>query len=406
MVSNSVGAAGDGSGREGSADADAGGADAGGADAITDVRLVDGAGLSPECTVLIDNGVISAIIPAASAVTTAPGAVVVQGRGGTLLPGLIDAHVHLLGLPDLERATQWGVTTMLDMGTPAMALTDSLRHRPGLADIRGSGNSASAPGGIQTTRMGMPAASAVTGPGDAPRFVADRVAEGADYVKVIVEDPAIMGAAALDVATIGALVDAAHQAGLKVIAHATTAAAVRLATTGGADVVTHAPLDAPLGDEVTAALVASNTVVVPTLTMMRAVAAAASRGQLPTHGAGVSFDHARATVSAWHRAGLAILAGTDSNMAPRSPAQVPHGESLHEELALLVDAGQTPADALLAATAAPAAVFGLTDRGVIEPGYRADLLLIDGDPVRDIRATRNIRGVWLAGLPAARPQAD
>ena len=160
--------------------------------ALTHVRVFDGKELTEERTVVIDNGVISA---ATTADTT------INGHHGTLLPGFIDSHVHLASLADLEQGTHWGSTTMLDMGSPSMKFTNSLRHRQGLADIRGVGNPASAPGGMHTTRMGMPPSSAVTGPADASRFVADRVAEGADYIKIIVEDPRRMGPAALDVAT-------------------------------------------------------------------------------------------------------------------------------------------------------------------------------------------------------------
>ena len=200
--------------------------------AITRVKVFDGNALTDERTVVIDYGVIS---EAATAERT------VDGQHGTLLPGFIDSHVHLLSLAELEQGTQWGCTTMLDMGSQSMAVTDSLRHRQGLADIRGAGNLASAPGGMQTTRMGFPASSAVTGPADASRFVAERVAEGADYIKVIVEDPHIMGSAALDGATIAALVKAAHQAGLKAIAHVTTLAALSNAAYAGVDILTHAP---------------------------------------------------------------------------------------------------------------------------------------------------------------------
>ncbi|HEY6540202.1 MAG TPA: amidohydrolase family protein, partial [Ktedonobacteraceae bacterium] len=135
---------------------------------------------------------------------------------------------------------------------------------------------------------------------------------------------------------------------------------------------------------------------VPTLTMMRAVARIAER--LPTHGAGTDYAHAQSMVSAFHRAGVTILAGTDANMAPASPAQIQHGEALHDELRLLVDAGLTPVEALRSATVVPAEYFGFTDRGVIEAGRRADLLLVDGDPTQDIAATRAIRSVWVAGM--------
>ena len=193
------------------------------ATAIKNVRVFDGSGLTPLQTVVIDHGAIAAMGILASADTT------IDGQGGALLPGLIDAHVHVLAPSELEQGARWGVTTMLDMGSPSMRLTDSLRNRLGASDIRGSGPAASAPGGIQTTRMGMPLSTAVTGPADAPRFVAERVAEGSDYLKIIVEDPAAMGPAALDVPTIAALVAAAHQAGLKVIAHASRTASMRMA---------------------------------------------------------------------------------------------------------------------------------------------------------------------------------
>jgi imidazolonepropionase-like amidohydrolase len=245
--------------------------------------------------------------------------------------------------------------------------------------------------------MGMPLSTAVAGPADAPRFVAERVAEGADYLKVIVEDPSTMGSAALDVATIAALVAAAHRANLKVIAHASRIAAIHMASEAGVDVLTHAPLDAEIDAEVAATYASRGIVSVPTLTMMRAIVATNAGGRLPTHGGAIDYAHARATVATFHRAGLTILAGTDANMAPMSPAKVPHGASLHDELGLLVEAGLTPVEAVRAATALPAAYFGLNDRGVVAPGRRADLLLIDSDPTQDVAATSAIRGVWIAG---------
>ncbi len=364
--------------------------------AITNVKVFDGTALTEERTVVIDNGVIS---DATTAATT------VDGQHGTLLPGFIDSHVHLRNAAELEQGTQWGVTTMLDMGSQSMAVTDSLRHRPGLADIRGAGNVASAPGGMQTTRMGFPASSAVTGPADASRFVADRVAEGADYIKVIVEDPNRMGSAALDIATIAAIVEAAHQSGLKAIAHVTTLAALIAAASVGVDILTHVPIDADVDENLALSIAKRGIVSVPTLTMMRGTASVAAH--LPTHaGSRVDYAHARSTVTAFHHTGVVILAGTDAhrspapstNTAPAPFPDVPHGEALHDELGLLVEAGLTPLEALRSATVVPAEYFGFKDRGVIEAGRRADLLLIEGNPVQDIAATRAIRGVWVAGV--------
>jgi hypothetical protein len=106
---------------------------------------------------------------------------------------------------------------------------------------------------------------------------------------------------------------------------------------------------------------------------------------------------ALAATRALHAAGVPILAGTD---AP-NPGTA-HGVSLHGELALLVAAGLSPAEALAAATAVPARHFGLEDRGRIAPGRRADLLLVAGDPTTDVTATRAVAGVWKGGVAVAR----
>jgi hypothetical protein len=114
-------------------------------------------------------------------------------------------------------------------------------------------------------------------------------------------------------------------------------------------------------------------------------------------GSKVNFANALAAVRALHSAGVPVLAGTD---AP-NPGTT-HGASIHRELELLVQAGLSPADALTAATSAPAKAFALSDRGRIAPGLRADLLLVKGDPTQNITATRDIVAVWKTGVEADR----
>jgi len=192
-----------------------------------------------------------------------------------------------------------------------------------------------------------------------------------------------------DVAT--ALVAAAWAHGLRVIAHAGSPGAYTLALDVGADVITHMPLGAPITDHDMTRIVTDGRVVIPTLDMMRGLAGPLG---LPPGAYAVS---ARG-VGALHAAGVPILAGTDANATSGVPYQPAFGASLHDELALLVDAGLTTAAALRAATCLPAKHFGLSDRGAIEPGLRADLVLLDADPLADITATRAIRRVWLAGV--------
>jgi imidazolonepropionase-like amidohydrolase len=96
-----------------------------------------------------------------------------------------------------------------------------------------------------------------------------------------------------------------------------------------------------------------------------------------------------------------VLAGTDSP-APGAT----YGASLHGEMELLVRAGLTPTQALMAATSAPARAFGLDDRGRIAPGLRADLLLVEGDPTADNLHTRRIVKIWKRGVEAKRLRAE
>jgi imidazolonepropionase-like amidohydrolase len=92
------------------------------------------------------------------------------------------------------------------------------------------------------------------------------------------------------------------------------------------------------------------------------------------------------------------LAGTD---AP-GPGTT-YGASLHWELEHLVDAGMAPAAAIAAATSVPSRIFGMTDRGQIKPGMRADLVLVAGDPSKQIRDTRNIVAIWKRGVRFQKP---
>ena len=111
----------------------------------------------------------------------------------------------------------------------------------------------------------------------------------------------------------------------------------------------------------------------------------------------ITYENVERNVQALHRAGATILAGTDANSDPTAPNTIEHGAALHEELLLLVRAGLSPIEALNAATRSAADIFELTDRGRIDIGLRADLLLVEGDPTTDILATQNIKAVWIAG---------
>jgi imidazolonepropionase-like amidohydrolase len=358
---------------------------------IENVRLFDGAGLTERRSVHVDGGRIVAMPP--------EGARVLDAGGGTLLPGLIDTHVHVEDRAELAASAHWGVTTVLDMGTPHLDRTMPLRHLDAVADLFSAGHPAVAPGATAIKKMDYPPSIAVANPSQAEAHIAACVRDGVDYVKVLVEDPRQPGTRALDSATVKAIIDAAHRHGLKVIAHTVTDATFRIAVDADADVVTHVPLQAVVSRDVAR----SGLVVSPTLVMMRGICATIGRKPALRALAALhviprmDFDNCLESVRRLHSAGATILAGTDANGDPSTPYSPPHGEAMHQELQLLVDAGLSPVEALRAATVAPAEVFGLTDRGTITTGQRADLLLVDGDPTADIGATRNITGVWISG---------
>jgi imidazolonepropionase-like amidohydrolase len=147
-------------------------------------------------------------------------------------------------------------------------------------------------------------------------------------------------------------------------------------------------------------MAAAGRMLIPTLVMMKALTAPSTPPQMLAQWVmpGASFDNAQASVAAAYRAGVPVRAGTDANADAEAPGHFTFGDSLHQELELLVDAGLNTLDALRAATVLPAECFGLTDRGVIAPGRRADLVLLDGDPLHDIRAVRSISRIWCGGI--------
>jgi imidazolonepropionase-like amidohydrolase len=253
----------------------------------------------------------------------------------------------------------------------------------------------------------------LTGPEQAEQFVADRVAEGSDYLKIF--GPGGRWPS-LNPDTITALTAAAHSRGLVVVAHISSVAGVREVVSAGVDVVAHVPVDGELDKALAQRIAAAGIVVGPTLATIENVlgepGGAAVAGdpriaeilgdgwarRLTSGAAGrrqgmAPYSRAEENVGRLVDAGVTMLAGTD---AP-NPGTV-FGASLHRELELLVRCGMTPAQALTAATAAPASVFNLADRGRIAPGQRADFVLVSGDPLTDITATRAIQRIWRAGV--------
>lgn len=379
-----------------------------------DVRVFDGAIAIPSTTVVIREGRVGQLGPMA----TAPaGATVIDGRGKTLLPGLIDAHVHAFTVDHLRQAAAFGVTTELDMFTDQafaarMRSEEAAGKAADRAELRSAGTLVTAPGG-HGTEYGLKIPT-IEAPGQAQEFVDARIAEGSEYIKIVYDDGEPIGLSypSIKEETLAATVRAAHARHKPAVVHILARERARQAIEAGADGLVHLFVDRPIDDALVRLMVEKRAFVIPTLTVLES-GAGASLVDDPTLAPWLSpadndalkrtFPGANRTPSGrqaipreavrkLQAAGVPILAGTDAI----NPGTA-HGASIHRELELLVAAGLSPAAALAAATSVPAKAFGLADRGRIAPGARADLVLVDGDPTADIRATRRIDGVWKQG---------
>lgn len=341
---------------------------------------------------------------------------IVDGRGKTVLPGLIDAHVHAFGL-DAD-PVRFGVTTELDMFTFLDRLGPYREQRESTAPTRFSdlwtaGTLLTVPGGHGTEYGPIPTVAPDAGRAEIARFVGARLAEGSDYIKVIKDDGTLFGGRTptLSDRQVGYAIEAAHARGARCVVHVVQQRDALTALEAGADGLAHVPAD-PMPPEVVELARRSGAFVTATLSVFNALSCAGEADRVlrdPSLAPYLSqrqrdglsaryrckpglFAAARDNVRALHAAGVPILAGTD---VPNSGTA--RGVSVLSELGLLVDAGMSPLEALRSATGLPAQRFGLEGRGVLEPGARADLLLADGDPTSDINAIRDIAAIWRNG---------
>jgi imidazolonepropionase-like amidohydrolase len=393
---------------------------------IRDVRVFDGEHVFEHRSVLLEDGKISRIGGSELKVANAE---VVDGRGRTLLPGLIDAHVHLPN--PVEKASRQalvlGVTTQLDMfnGGDRLKLIKKFESEdhPDIADMRTAGTGATVHGG-HPTQMGGGPIPTITAPEQAQSFVDARIAEGSDYIKIIHDDGSTWSwttkrVPMLDNATMRALVEAAHKRGKLAVVHVLSEQQARDAILAGADGLAHMFVGESVGPDFGQFVSDHHAFVIPTLVTLypdcgksEGPATLADLNLSPYIGEGWrhSMEMAKPNPQLNH-----LCNGTDEGIRQLFQAHVPiltgtdapipgttYGASVHAELALLVRDGLTPIQALAAATSVPAQTFHLADRGWIRPGMRADLVLVEGDPTTNILATRNIVAVWKRGIRAQR----
>lgn len=383
--------------------------------AFRDVDVFDGIRMLRHVNVLVANGMIQAVGASAAIPESA---MVVEGQGKTLLPGLIDSHTHLgekLVRNFLQDALDFGVTTELEMGGSAESLRVRKEKCQGCADFLSAGTVITAPGG-HPTQMPATAIPTLSATDDVQKFVDDRISEGSDYIKIIDEHQL----PTLSPGQIERIVIAAHRRNKLTIAHIGSQAEAIECIDSGVDGLAHVFADSAPAADFGQRVANHHASVITTLTVFESLSAGSKPRwwekeeglgarltptmrntlaiRLPA-APGIHLNFAEQTVASLHKAGVPLLAGTDSPVPG-----IAHGASLHRELELLVESGLSPSEALTAATYTPAREFGLHDRGRIADGLRADLVLVKGNPTTDIRALHSIEGVWVGGEPHTAPE--
>ncbi len=366
--------------------------------AISNARIFNKTRLSPPSTIIVDNGLIASIGTGSCpcrGLASIPLDAIYDANNMAILPGLMDSHAHPENTTHLEALTAAGVTTTVLTHCPSPALCASLSGQPGLTSLFRASFAATSPNSTHANLV-SPSRNETTFPflivnmTQIPSWVASQVSTGAEFVKIIGSAPG----AGLGAEAQALLVREAHAKKRRVVLHASSTLAYKQGYAAGADQIHHSTLDAPLDASLVAAFKNSPTVVCPTLAMMRAVVDALG----PAEG---SLEAAVETARRLRAAGVPILVGTDANAQLGFPAggKVKFGGSMHDELENMVAlVGMTPAEALRAATQTPATAFGLRDRGVVEVGKRADLILVDGDPTLDVGVAKKVRRVWVGGV--------
>jgi imidazolonepropionase-like amidohydrolase len=376
-------------------------------DAVSEEVIEDGA-------VVVEEGRIVSVGPSRDLPTAAE---VVDLGDATLMPGLIDAHVHLvwsasaephevvgresLALTALRCAAnaalhlRAGVTTVRDVGSTAGLAIDVARAVE-LGVLPGPRVVAAGRAIAMTGGHGWFLGREADGPEAVRYAVRDEMKSGAGCVKLMAsggvyghaEEP---GSPQLTVEEMQAGVEEAHKAGRRVAAHAYSVQAIENALDAGVDSIEHGSF---IGRKTARRMRESGTYLVPTMSVYAAMDARGPELGAPEYirrKTAEVRDASREAFRLAHEAGVKIAAGTDCG-APGHP----HG-TLPGELGLMVEAGATPLQAIRFGTSAAADLLGLEEIGTLEPGKSADLLAVGGDPTGDIGSLGDVRLVLREG---------
>ncbi|HYM69655.1 MAG TPA: amidohydrolase family protein [bacterium] len=372
--------------------------------------VFDGTGRRPEPrTVVVEGDRIADVVAGGSADSVGDARTIDLG-GCTLLPGLIDLHVHLGWGPrtfaptvaaialraarNLRAAQAVGVTTIRDVGTQG-GVAAAARDAVARGDIPGSrvvpcGQILCMTGGHGSEPPALPGmAREVDGPDDCRRAVREQVKAGADCIKVTTNGP--LNVVELTQNELDAIVDEAHRLGRRVACHASILGSSQMAVRAGVDTMEHG---SDLDEETARQMADRGITLVPTLLVSKRIMDRWDEYKVIPMFRSIPVRAKRAVESFQIAlsAGVPLGAGTDLFFG------LGRFESLPEEIEYMVACGMSPGAALAAATSRGAAALGTDyEIGTIVRGKIADLLAVKGDPTTDIAALHQITFVMQAG---------
>ncbi|MFQ6058022.1 MAG: amidohydrolase family protein [Anaerolineae bacterium] len=360
-----------------------------GALVVKNGTLIDGTGSKPvkDAAVVIEGQTIVAVGPERK-FQFPKGIRAIDAGGGTILPGIINAHVHILaGGSWLEPWTEAGVTTVRDLGASLNGILTfkRLQAKKGnrVPTLVVAGPIITAPGGYPVPIWGRAIALEMGDTAAAREGVEQLLDAGVDIIKIAVT----RGHAPdrlwpeLTLEQIQAIVEVAHQRGTRVSAHVSTTADLWRAVEGGVDDAAHMVWD-EVPDELIRLMVEKDVYMVPTLFVREAGLKwrGATQEQVKQ-----ALDAMKSNLRRFVAAGGKVALGNDFG----NPGVEP-GMPLRE-MELMVEAGMTPMQVIMAGTKHAAHVCNLEDKvGTIEPGKQADIIVVDGDPLQDISAMASV----------------
>ncbi|KAG6002242.1 hypothetical protein E4U21_003302 [Claviceps maximensis] len=316
--------------------------------------------------------------------------IVVNGQRRTLMPGLIDAKLDS-GPSDyaLPLCADNGATTTMDSSSStseSRALRDTSAGNPIFPIYLASGSAIGPENADLVSMLNYSGVQTVRTGNEARKIVEMKLlSKQADFIKIIVDQPGLRKG------IIEAAVIETHEQGKLAIAQASQIGSYRLAIELGFDMLSPVPVDGELNPEMIEGILEGKIGIIPTLCFLEK-ALPMWRTKHPEY----QFSYALEAVRVLNNAGVRICAGSSSNNW--AGFSIPFGKGLHNELQLLAKAGLSNQKLISAVTSVPADLFRLRDRGLIEPGRLADLVMVDGDPLKDIEILSKIRSIWFRGL--------